>query len=142
MKFTPESSNGYGSATSLTNEDVRQLNKSNFQYRTILYSFVRPTAEYELNKNPKLDTTWYHSIFFNGGEIYVFRSYKDFIITEADIDVTDQDIRNIIKMTHKLLIRNFEERRVEYPIFDAISEISDDTIEQTVPLLRKAFLQQ
>ena len=142
MKFTPESSYGFGSATSLTDEDVRQLNKSSLQYRTILYSFVRPTAEYESDKNPKLDTTWYHFIFFRGGEIYEFRSYKDFIITETDIEETDQDLTNIVKATHNLLRKNFEERRIEYPIFDSISEISDDTIQQTVRQLRTSLLQR
>ena len=142
MKFTPESSYGFGSATSLTQEDLISLSKSSLQYRTMLHTFIRPRAEHEADKNPKLDTTWYHFIFFNGGEIYEFRSYMDFIITDVNVEATDEDISGIIKTTHSLLIKNFEERRIEYTIFDPIAEISDDTIQQTVYQLRIVLLQQ
>jgi hypothetical protein len=140
MKFKPENPNGFGSSTPLVNEDFNKIAASNLRYQTFFHAYIR--RKLDTDKNHKLDTTWYHFVFLNGVEIYQFRSYKDFEITEIDNDATKNDLVDVVKLTHRLLIKNFESRIAEYEIFNPIDQISDDAILNTVDQLQEVLLEQ
>ncbi|WP_276501940.1 hypothetical protein [Terrimonas pollutisoli] len=142
MKFTPSSSDGFGSSHTPSNfEDLSWFDKTHIRHRTIFRPYIKKPAEFEIDKNPKLDTMWYYYIFFRGVEIYQFHSSKDFTVTEIDTPATDDDLKNIIKLTHNILRKNFEERRKEFPMFDSIGDVPLNTIEEIVPQLQEVLLQ-
>ena len=141
MKFTRSSSDGFGSSHTQVNfENFRQFNKEYIQYREIFRPSIRQAADFESDKSPKLETMWWYYIFYNGVELYQFHSSKEFTLSELDISPTDHELRDVVKISHKHLQLNFEQRRVEFPQFDPIPDISDNSSIQNIPELREVLL--
>ena len=141
MKLIPNGADGYGSTHVQANfDDFSWYDKNYIQFKSFFNPVIRQAADFEIDKSPRLTTMWYYYIFFKGAEVYQFHSSKDFMITEIDTPSTDEHIREVIEFSHKALIRNFENRRKEIPVFDSILPVSEEVIEETVPLLREVLL--
>lgn len=132
MQFSRMISNGSGSShVQLNFDDLRWYDGTPFQFQK---SF-QPTIKENI-----LDITWYHFIYFKGGQLFKFHSYSQAQISDDEIAPTDEQIKELIIISHKHLQQWFEERRGEYVILPPIQDISPDAIEKTVPLLKEVLL--
>jgi hypothetical protein len=143
MKFINYGSSGFGSShTPIALEDLSRFETDNIKYWKAFHPVIRKPLDFERDKNLKIDSTWHFYIFYGGVEIFRFKSYHDFGIIEMESPIDNEELKKIVLVSHDTLRNRFEEIREEFPIFAAIGEISDDTIQRTADQLREVLLAQ
>jgi hypothetical protein len=77
-----------------------------------------------------LETTWHCTINCDGINLFEFASGANYLITEKHVPPGDEEIINLIIITHKQFRNRFNSRRLnEFPVFDEICPL-DGSIEK------------
>ena len=140
MKF--KNLGNYYSGHAVSRSVLEQINfsdKENINYETNCRFSIERAYKYDTSQEDKLEVNWLLLIFYKGSEIFRFLTMERLNITEKEIEPTDEELKDAIKLTYSNLKKAFDERRQEFKEFESLINIHYDVIDKLVPLLRHAI---
>jgi hypothetical protein len=143
MKFIRIGIDGSGSShTPLTLQENHIVGSGKLQHYKFFAPAIRKTSVLNPDRRPTLEIQWKYFIVYVDVQLYEFHAYNDFDIEEQEIPATNEQLEEIVRITHKYLVKTFEEKRIEFPVFPPIEEISVNAIHDTAEMLREALHNQ
>lgn len=141
MKFIKADSIICGSNHTPSNfENLNWWDENYIIRETKLRPALSGAADYQINKDDRLDLVWNDSLIFKNVEFYHTHGGLTYAISDTDIPPTDDQLKAIILQSYKQLMDCFGDRQKEQPILPPLSDLSEEKIEQTVSQLREFFL--
>lgn len=142
MKIELKRHTGSGSShVPLNFTNLTWYDNTPFNFRTNLIPVLKKADPLDKLQRVQLELIWKHWIFFKGSELFEFHSYSEYYLSETDIPAASEQLVDIIKQSHAYLKNAFKERRKEFYIFEPMTDLDEDTIQQTVSQL-SSFLRQ
>ncbi len=140
MVFNRKGGTGYGSSYPGDFDDMSWYDGSPFHFKEIFWPALKQPFNLGETQYHRLEATWYYFLLFKGHQVYEFHSYYEWYIEDFSTAATNEQIKEIVLLSHEYLAKCFETRRKEHKILPAISVLSDSAIEQSTDRLLELLL--
>ena len=120
-------------------EKVNFDGNENIIYETSCTFSIVDGKNDEIIKVEKLQANWLLLIFYNGNEIFKFDTMEKLNITDKEVPPTNDQLKDLVKITYSYLQKAFDQRREEFKMFDSLVNIHCDTIDEYQNQLRHIF---
>ena len=119
---------------------ISALEKANFdENENILYKTSCTFSIVDEKNEEIIQAKWLLLIFYNGNEIFKFDTMEKLNITDKEVPPTNDQLKDLVKITYSYLQKAFDQRREEFKMFDSLVNIHCDTIDQYQNQLRHIF---
>jgi len=134
MKFKNEGN--YSSNESNTPAFLESVGHPDKTQLTAIQSFIAWVNDNDPD-NMILETKWEYVILYKRSTLFEFISNFNYELSEIEIKPTDVQLDDIITKTYQRLIYAFNQRRLEFPIFDEVPPFDQSKIE---PLRQQLYV--